>query len=189
MEPPENTTFAFTDGSCLTNPGPCGAGAVLYPPYLEPVPLKKPVCKTGSILLGELVAVHIALEHFLQYLDISHSKLLKIFSDSQSTVGVLTLNWKESCYKDITTEIRQTITTLHQKGADMEIAWTPGYASIVGNERGLQEDIYIQMGQLRTWQSISLASNESGLQKVLGYPQQEGLLSDPTTTDRIFKAK
>ena len=33
------------------------------------------------------MAVQIALEYFLQYLDISHSKLLKIFSDSQSTVG------------------------------------------------------------------------------------------------------
>ena len=49
-------------------------------------------------------------------------------------MGVRTLNWKESCYKDITTEIRQTITTLHQKAADVDIAWTPGHASIVGNE-------------------------------------------------------
>ena len=31
METPEDTTFAFTDGSCQPNPGPCGAGAVLYP--------------------------------------------------------------------------------------------------------------------------------------------------------------
>ena len=26
MEAPEGTAFAFTDGSCLTNPGPCGTG-------------------------------------------------------------------------------------------------------------------------------------------------------------------
>ena len=48
MEAPEDTTFAFTDGSCQPNPGPCGA--VLYPPHLDPVSLKKPVCKRGSIL-------------------------------------------------------------------------------------------------------------------------------------------
>ena len=94
MEPPEDTTFAFTDELCQPNPGPCGAGAVLYPPHCDPVPLKKPVSKRGSILLGELVAVQIALEYFLQHLDTNSCKLLKIFSDSQSTVGILTLNWK-----------------------------------------------------------------------------------------------
>ena len=36
--------------------------------------------------------------------------------------------------KDITTEIRQTITTLQQKGAEVDISWTPGHASIAGNE-------------------------------------------------------
>ena len=31
VEAPEAwSTFAFTDGSCLTNPGPCGAGSVIY---------------------------------------------------------------------------------------------------------------------------------------------------------------
>ena len=102
MEAPEDTTFAFTDGSCQPNPGPCVAGAVLYPPHCDPVPLKKHVSKRGSILLWELVAVQIALEYFLQHLDTNSCKLLKIFSDSQSTVGILTLNWKESGYTDIT---------------------------------------------------------------------------------------
>ncbi len=27
-----DTTIIFTDGSCLGNPGPCGAGACIYPP-------------------------------------------------------------------------------------------------------------------------------------------------------------
>ena len=51
MESPEDTTFAFTDGSCQPNPGPCGAGAVLYPPHCDPVPLKKPV-SAGIYTLG-----------------------------------------------------------------------------------------------------------------------------------------
>ena len=49
---PEKTCIAFTDGSCLTNPGPCGAGAVIYIEE-ECVELKQPVCTRGSILLGE----------------------------------------------------------------------------------------------------------------------------------------
>ena len=43
LESSEVTTFAFTDGSCLINPGPCGAGAVFYPPRQDAVPLKRPV--------------------------------------------------------------------------------------------------------------------------------------------------
>ena len=49
MEAPEGTTFAFTDGSCLTNPGPCGAGAVIYQEHHHPVCLKRSVCRRGTI--------------------------------------------------------------------------------------------------------------------------------------------
>jgi hypothetical protein len=31
-ETTENTAIAFTDGSCLNNPGPCGAGAIVFVP-------------------------------------------------------------------------------------------------------------------------------------------------------------
>ena len=47
----------FTDGSCLTNPGPCGAGAVIYHPDGQIDSIKRPVAAYGSILLGELVAI------------------------------------------------------------------------------------------------------------------------------------
>ena len=80
------------------------------------------------------MAVQIAVDYFLQRLDTMTCRLLKIFSDSQSRVGFLTLNWKESGYKDITTDTRQTITSLNQKGAAMDIVWTPGHVSISGNE-------------------------------------------------------
>ena len=52
------TAIAFTDGSCLGNLGPCGAGACLFPPRSsEPVMLKQPVSNRGSILLGEFVGI------------------------------------------------------------------------------------------------------------------------------------
>ena len=95
---------------------------IFRPPYLDPVSLKKLVCRRGSILFGELVAVQLALEYFLQHLETISCRFLKIFSDSQSTVGILILNWKETGYKDITTEIRQAITTLQQRGAEVDIS-------------------------------------------------------------------
>ena len=134
MEAPEGTSFAFPDGSCLTNPGPCGAGAVIYQENHRPVCLKRPVCRRGSILLGELVAILITLENMVQHITTIQCSLLKIFSDSQSTVGILTLNWKDISYRSITRVIRNAISTLHEAGTTVDINWAPGHSSIAGNE-------------------------------------------------------
>jgi hypothetical protein len=64
-ETTNNTAIAFTDGSCLNNPGPCGAGAIVFVEE-ETTELKQPVCKRGSILLGELIAIIIVLEYIDQ---------------------------------------------------------------------------------------------------------------------------
>ena len=42
-ETTENTAIAFTDGLCLDNPGPCGAGAIVFVEE-ETTELKQPVC-------------------------------------------------------------------------------------------------------------------------------------------------
>ena len=47
---------AFTDGSCNGNPGPCGAGAIIYFNN-QTDKLKRPVSRRGSILLAELIAI------------------------------------------------------------------------------------------------------------------------------------
>ena len=58
-----NYLIALTDGSCLGNPGPCGSGACIFIPNdTEPVMLKRPVTNRSFILLGELVAILMALE-------------------------------------------------------------------------------------------------------------------------------
>ena len=88
----------------------------------------------GEILLEELVAILIALEHILQCSDSLPSKLLKIFSDSQSEIGILTLNWKDTSYKDVTKDICQATKSLQEKGVTVDISWTPSHASISGNE-------------------------------------------------------
>ena len=134
MEAPEGTTFAFTDGSCLTNPGPCGAGAVINQDHHQPVYLKRPVSRRGSILLGELVANLITLEYMVQHITSMKCNLLTIFSDSQSTAGILTLNWKDISCRSITKDIRNAISMLQDTGVTVDINWAPGHSSIAGNE-------------------------------------------------------
>ena len=69
MEAPLDTTFAFTDGSCIPNPGTCGARAIISPsvgePVGEPLLLKQAISKLGSILLAELIASLMVLERLI----------------------------------------------------------------------------------------------------------------------------
>ena len=71
----DKDVLVFTDGSALGNPGPIGAGAVVYLNGYQPVPvlLKKSVSPMSNNYTGELVGIQIALE-FLSELD--HSDLV-----------------------------------------------------------------------------------------------------------------
>ena len=131
------TVVAFTDGSCQPNPGPCGAGACIFPPYqTNPVELSRPVSNFGSIMLGELVAILITLQFILSEINkLGNCRQCLIMSDSQSSVGVLTLGWESSKYRQTIADIRELIDRLYDKGMKTQIEWTPGLdADIRGNE-------------------------------------------------------
>ena len=129
------TVIAFTDGSCRGNPGPCGAGACLYLPRQEElIKLKKPVAKTSSILLGEIVAINITLKFCLEEINRSNIDHIRIFSDSQSSIGILHLGWDSSNYKTTVKETQSMICQLHEKNVRVDLCWTPGHADIEGNE-------------------------------------------------------
>ena len=102
-----DTVFIFTDGSCRGNPGPCGAGACVYlPDQEECVELKKPVSRLASILLGELVAIEIALSFVQGEVKKKRMKGVKVFCDSQSAVGLLTLGWTPTSYQGTISQIK-----------------------------------------------------------------------------------
>lgn len=129
-----NAIIAFTDGSCKGNPGPCGSGACIYLPNVDqPVCLKKPVTNRGSILLGELVAIHIALEFTLNEIKKRQVSGITIFSDSQSAIGILTLGWTATSHKHSVRDIKMSMIELQQNNINVDIKWTPGHADIKGN--------------------------------------------------------
>ena len=133
-EAESETVFVFTDGSCKRNPGPCGAGACLFFPNQEKIELHQPVAKRASILLGELVAIKMALEYVKTEVNKREIKQLSVLSDSQSAVGILTLGWQNKSHTRVVAEVQQTIKNLEDKGIKIEINWTPGHAEIEGNE-------------------------------------------------------
>ena len=131
-----DTLIAFTDGSCHPNPGPCGAGACVYLPLeTNPIYLKQQVSKHGSILLGEMVAIKMVLDFILEK---THQKVkitnVLILSDSQSSVGLLTLGWEPTQHKNTIKDTLKQLEQVKRKGIDIEIKWTPGHAEIRGNE-------------------------------------------------------
>ena len=131
-----DTLIAFTDGSCQPNPGPCGTGACVYLPLeTNPVYLKQPVSKPGSILLGKMVAIKIILDFILEKI---HQKVkitnVLILSDSPSSVGLLTLGWESTQHKNTTKDTLLQLKQVKRKVTEIEMKWTPGHAEIRGNE-------------------------------------------------------
>ena len=53
---------------------------------------------------------------------------------SQSAVGILTLGWKDTSYKDVVSDIKKRMNILKQKDIPTQIDWTPGHSAIAGNE-------------------------------------------------------
>ncbi|VDI54863.1 Hypothetical predicted protein [Mytilus galloprovincialis] len=131
----QEQAISFIDGSCLGNPGPCGSGAIIYAEHIKPAArLHRPVAQRGSILLAELIAIFMVLEYCITENIYNAIQKIKIFSDSQSAVGLLTLNWAPNSYISVIREIKENIEHLRQKGLNVIVAWTPGHANIVGND-------------------------------------------------------
>ncbi|VDI25109.1 Hypothetical predicted protein, partial [Mytilus galloprovincialis] len=129
-----STVVAFTDGSCQSNPGPCGAGAIRIFNNKE-IELKQPVSKRGSILLAELVAIKLVLDYVSRIENKTLIEEVKIFSDSQTAIGILTLNWKIENNRSTSHEIISLIKCIQKHhGIRINFDWTPGHADVRGNE-------------------------------------------------------
>jgi ribonuclease HI len=97
---------------------------VLYPGDNEGISLKRRVVQRGSILLAELAATLMVLEHCIAALKDGVTDI-KILSDSQTAVGILTLNWKLSNYNDTISDIKENIVTLIRYGMRTTLSWIP----------------------------------------------------------------
>ena len=86
----ENTAISFTDGSCLNNPGPCGAGAISYVEE-ETIELNNRFVKRIYIIRRVNSKQKIVLEYIDQPEIRRKIEQLTIISDSQTAIGILTL--------------------------------------------------------------------------------------------------
>jgi ribonuclease HI len=81
----------------------------------------------------EKYCIKIVLDYFINSKD-QELHNITIFSDSQSALGILTLNWKSENYFQSINEIKSQINYLKEQGVVVSFNWTPVHASIKGSE-------------------------------------------------------
>ena len=133
---PESVLVCFTDGSSLGNPGPCGAGAVVYPNGLgsHPICLHAPVSKCSTSYHGELRGILLALNYVADSPVPGNITDLVILSDCQSAIQAASSCNPPDNHVDLTSGIKSVARDLSTKGIRTTIKWIPGHAGIRGNE-------------------------------------------------------
>ncbi len=136
---PRTTLVAFTDGSSLQNPGPCGSAAILYTHGLsqEPVSLNRPVSLKSSAFHGELDAIALALEFVVTFCSRNDNDFntLSIHTDCKSALQTV-LNGVKSNFTSLAASIEDSITALETQNINTELTWVAGHAGLLPNKLG-----------------------------------------------------
>jgi ribonuclease HI len=122
--PASNEVIIYADGACSGNPGPAGIGV-----YLRDSQGERDVSEYlghGTNNIAELTAIKRALE-----LCPDKNALIKIYTDSSYSIGVLTQNWKAKANQSLIADLR----TMLRSYPRVKFIKVAGHAGIPGNER------------------------------------------------------
>ena len=129
-----STLIAFTDGSALSNPGPCGAAAVLYVDGLDsdPTILSESISSRGTSYDAELHAILLVISFVINSLLESTFSTVHIFSDCQSALRSLQNNSLKDC--PLVGNILKGVSRLYDHGIRVKGSWVCGHANLQPNE-------------------------------------------------------
>lgn len=119
---PANAVVAYTDGACSGNPGPAGVGVVLIDGK-ERRELSE-YLGTATNNIAELTAIELAVRAA------PAERPIRVHTDSQYAIGVLTKGWKAKANQELIAGLRALL-----KGREVEIVYVPGHAGVLLNER------------------------------------------------------
>lgn len=119
---PANAIVAYTDGACSGNPGPAGVGVVLIDGK-ERRELSE-FLGTATNNIAELTAIELAVRAS------PSERPIRVHTDSQYAIGVLTKGWKAKANQELIAKLRELL-----KGRHVEIVYVPGHAGVLLNER------------------------------------------------------
>jgi ribonuclease HI len=101
-KPEGDEVLAYADGACSGNPGPAGVGAVA---------LWGDQSRELSEYIGEATNNIAELTGILRAVELAHElgKPLRLYTDSQYSIGVLTKGWKVKANKELVAKVREAL--------------------------------------------------------------------------------
>jgi len=122
--PAENAIHVWTDGACTGNPGPAGLGVVIVDgDKREEV---SEFLGDGTNNIAELMAILRGLEKVAD-----RTRPVIVYSDSQYSIGLLTLDWKAKANKELIAELRAVC----RQFRDLRFVKVAGHSGVPLNER------------------------------------------------------
>ena len=134
---PPGSLVAYTDGSAIGNPGPCGAGAVIFiydrNGNLRHEDTLSAGLGHGTNNLGELWAIGMVLSAVQHRIDQGYRPPEKgfIFTDSEYAEGCINKHWNSITNQDLVSALHRL---LEESPINWTITWVPGHADVAGNE-------------------------------------------------------
>ncbi len=117
----------FTDGACSGNPGPAAWGAVLI--FNKHIKEFSEFIGDATNNIAELTAIKNALEKVTK-----HNIPVRVYVDSDYSIGVLTKDWKVKANRKLVLEIKKLINSFN----DITFYKVKGHTGIEFNERADQ---------------------------------------------------
>jgi ribonuclease HI len=121
---PEGAIVVYADGACSGNPGPAGAGIVLIDGGSRRE--LSAFLGEGTNNIAELSAIHLAAAAIE-----TPDRPVRIHTDSQYSIGVLTKGWKAKANVVLIAKVRQEL----KRFSDLQLIYVRGHSGIVLNER------------------------------------------------------
>lgn len=133
----EDPTVFWTDGSCVGNPGPVGAGAVACVSGGLRLERYKALGQ-GTNQIGELNGLHLVFDVLDELEEKKHefkTKQIHICTDSKYAQGMAMFGWKAQANQQLVYKIRERMALYKNKGFSFNIHWVKGHAGIKDNDR------------------------------------------------------
>ena len=121
--PQGDEILAYADGACSGNPGPAGVGVVAL--FGDEKRELSEYIGEATNNIAELTAILRAVE-----LATELRKPLRLYTDSQYSIGVLTQGWKAKANKELVAEVRDAIS----RHSDSELFHVRGHGGVKLNE-------------------------------------------------------
>ena len=133
--PPPEAWSIFTDGSALGNPGPAGAGVVIYGRDSTELRWHQALGHSDNNT-AEMRALEAAFTRVLRMIGSGHLKsaeMVLVFTDSAICLGYICRGWNTSVDKKMARSTRKLWSKIRRK-RKAQLYWIRGHVDIAGNE-------------------------------------------------------